>query len=174
MNKTIYTIGHSNHDPDTFIRLLKKYRIEALIDVRSQPYSSYVKHFNKEALKTHLKKHKIDYYYGGAYLGGRPSDESVRRDGKVDYELLRKKESYIKALRLLLKLVSLKMVVLMCSEEDPARCHRSTLMTPDLIKKGYEIRDIRADGSYEVAELKPVQLELPQTETKPTSETAST
>lgn len=173
MNKTIYTIGHSDHDPDTFIRMLKKHRIEALIDIRSQPYSSYVKHFNKEVLKNHLIKHKIDYYYGGAYLGGRPSDESVRRDGKVDYELLRKKESYKKALKLVLKLVSLKRVVLMCSEEDPARCHRATLITPDLIIKGYEIRNIRADGSYQVAEMKPVQLELPQTETKPPTETAS-
>ncbi len=173
MNKTIYTIGHSDHDPDTFIHLLKKHRIEVLIDVRSQPYSSFVKHFNKETLKNFLKIHEIDYYKGGAYLGGRPSDESVRRDGKVDYELLRKKESYKKSLKLVLKLVSLKRVVLMCTEEDPGRCHRSILITPDLIKKGYEIRDIRADGSYEVAEIKPVQLELPTTETKPPSDTAS-
>lgn len=161
MMKIIYTIGHSDHDPNTFIQLLTQHRIQVLIDVRSHPYSSYVKHFNKEILKKSLTNAKIDYYYGGAYMGGRPSDESVRVNGKVDYNLLREKNDYKKALKLVLKLASLKKVVLMCSEEDPGRCHRSSLITPDLLKKGFEVRDIRSDGSYEVAKVQPKQLELP-------------
>ncbi len=172
MENIIYTIGHSDNDPNVFIQLLKKHRIQVLIDVRSHPYSSYIKHFNKETLKNSLKKNNIDYYYGGAYMGGRPSDESVRIDGKVDYDLLRKKENYKKALKLLLKLASLKRIVLMCSEEDPGRCHRSILITPDLLKAGYEIRDIRSDGSYQVAEIKPKQMELPPQNVEP-SDTAS-
>ena len=61
----------------------------------------------------------------------------------------------------------MKNVVLMCAEEDPGRCHRSVLITPDLINKGFEVRDIRSDGSYEVAEVQPKQLELPIDEITP-------
>ena len=167
MMKIIYTIGHSDHDPNTFIQLLKQQRIQVLIDVRSRPYSSYVKHFNKEILKKSLTKDKIDYYYGGAYMGGRPSDESVRVNGKVDYALLREKDDYKKALKLVLKMASLKRVVLMCVEEDPSRCHRSSLISMDLLKKGYEVRDIRSDGSYETAKIQPKQFELPMENIKP-------
>ena len=172
MKNIIYTVGHSDNDPNSFIQLLKKYRIQVLIDVRSHPYSSYVKHFNKETLKNFLKTNNIDYYYGGAYMGGKPSDESVRKDGKIDYELLRKKDNYKKALKLLLKLASLKRIVLMCSEEDPGRCHRSTLIIPDLLAHGFEVHNIRSDGSYQVAEIQPVQMEIPPQKVEP-SETAS-
>ncbi|MBU1022836.1 DUF488 domain-containing protein [bacterium] len=164
MNKVIYTIGHSDHDPKTFIGLLEKYKIQALIDVRSSPYSSYVKHFNKEILKNFLYKHRIDYFYGGQYMGGKPSDETIMRDGKIDFELLRKKESYQKGLKVLQKLINLKIVVIMCSEEAPEKCHRTKLIIPDLLNAGYEVRNIRSDGSYEVAQLPPVQLEIPPKE----------
>ena len=180
MKNQIYTIGHSDLDLDAFIMLLKKYKVQVLIDVRSQPYSSYVKHFNKEALKASLQKHKIDYYYGGAYLGGRPTDECLFHDGKLDYKLVRKSEGYKKGMQVLNKLAMLKSVVIMCSEEDPGRCHRQYLIAPDLIKMGYEIRNIRSDGSYEVLDKKPEQLlieienkmkeECPDTNLKPENE----
>ena len=173
MHKVIYTIGHSDHDPKTFIRLLEKFKIQALIDVRTYPYSSYVKHFNKEVLKNFLYRHRIDYFYGGQYMGGKPSDESVMRDGKVDYELLRKKDSYQKGLRVLLKLVNLKTVVLMCSEEAPEKCHRTQLITPDLLTAGYEVRNIRSDGSYEIAELTPIQLDIPPDDIETQEDTTS-
>ena len=43
----LYTIGHSNHSLDQFIRLLEENGIMTLVDVRSAPYSRYNPHFNK-------------------------------------------------------------------------------------------------------------------------------
>jgi uncharacterized protein (DUF488 family) len=36
---TLWTIGHSNHPLQTFVDLLTRNGIQALIDVRSNPYS---------------------------------------------------------------------------------------------------------------------------------------
>jgi uncharacterized protein (DUF488 family) len=35
----------------------------------------------------------------------------------------------------------------MCSEEDPARCHRRLLVTRALTGRGVEVRHIRGNGS---------------------------
>ena len=41
----IFTIGHSNHDEQTFVDLLQQHRIDVVADVRSQPYSKYTTQF---------------------------------------------------------------------------------------------------------------------------------
>ena len=41
MDNAVYTIGHSNHLPDTFIWLLTEAKIEVLVDVRSNPVSPW-------------------------------------------------------------------------------------------------------------------------------------
>ena len=53
---SLYTIGHGNtgfeeKNLDQFITLLNHFKIEALVDVRSQPVSSFASWFNKEYLK---------------------------------------------------------------------------------------------------------------------------
>jgi hypothetical protein len=45
----VYTIGHSNHELETFIQLLRQFGVTAVVDVRSHPYSR-LDHFNREAL----------------------------------------------------------------------------------------------------------------------------
>lgn len=66
----ILTIGHSTHSNEEFLNILKKYKIETLIDVRSYPGSKYVPHFNKETLKNNLAKNNI-HYISMPELGGR-------------------------------------------------------------------------------------------------------
>ncbi|WP_414648338.1 DUF488 family protein, partial [Dinghuibacter sp.] len=47
---TIYTIGHSTHQLDYFLELLKGFSINCLIDVRSVAASTYNPQYNKEPL----------------------------------------------------------------------------------------------------------------------------
>ena len=42
-----------------------------------------------------------------------------------------------------------KVPCLMCAEEDPARCHRTELVSPALIDAGVEVRHLLRDGSWE-------------------------
>ena len=50
----IYTIGHSNHPIDRLVALLQQHHIEALADVRSNPYSRFNPQFNREKLQASL------------------------------------------------------------------------------------------------------------------------
>jgi len=54
---------------------------------------------------------------------------------------------------------------ILCSEEDPAKCHRGLLISRELTKLGIEVRHIRHDGSIESQEhfesrIPPTQLTL--------------
>ena len=61
MINKIYTIGYSGFVIDDFIKILKKYEISVVIDVRSNPYSQYHLEYNKENLKKKLKQNRIYY-----------------------------------------------------------------------------------------------------------------
>ena len=50
----LFTIGHSNHEIASIMLLLKKHNITALADVRSHPYSRFLKHFNQSKLSNAL------------------------------------------------------------------------------------------------------------------------
>ncbi|MBC8393598.1 MAG: DUF488 domain-containing protein, partial [Deltaproteobacteria bacterium] len=86
--RRIYTIGHSNHEIETFLELLKQHDITAVCDVRSAPYSKYVPQFNYDTVLRQLKKAGVQYVYLGKELGPRSEDPGCYVDGKVRYELL--------------------------------------------------------------------------------------
>ncbi len=69
---TVYTIGHSNHETEAFVELLRQHGIELLIDVRSSPYSRYVPQANRETLARALQAAGIAYGWLGDRLGGKP------------------------------------------------------------------------------------------------------
>jgi len=57
----IFTIGHSNHEVETFFRLLSTYRITDLVDVRSIPSSGRFPHFKKRSLEDQCSRRGISY-----------------------------------------------------------------------------------------------------------------
>lgn len=69
---TIYSIGHSNQPMEAFLELLHKHSVQALVDVRSYPYSKYVPHFNGPDLAHAAGQVHIQYHFMGKELGGRP------------------------------------------------------------------------------------------------------
>ena len=58
MNTQILTIGHSAHGVDGFVALLHRHAVSAVADVRSQPFSRYAPHFNRNALQKTLSTAK--------------------------------------------------------------------------------------------------------------------
>jgi DNA gyrase subunit B len=59
----IYTIGHSNHKPEKFIKLLEDNLIDCIVDVRSTPYSQWASFANRENLEKLLPNMHIDTHY---------------------------------------------------------------------------------------------------------------
>jgi uncharacterized protein (DUF488 family) len=154
----IHTIGHSNQAMEVFLRLLSKNDIQVLVDVRSAPYSKFSPHFSKDNLKLELTAHGIGYRFAGEYLGGRPEDPDLYRNGVVpqghadylslvDYPAVAKTTRYREGIDKLLLLAETQRVAVMCSEADPEQCHRHHLIAQTLLESEVDVRHIRRDGS---------------------------
>ena len=74
----VYTIGHSTRTIDEFVGLLKNYRINLVVDVRTVPRSRHNPQFNKETLPNTLKPEGIKYIHMPE-IGGlrRPKHDSI-------------------------------------------------------------------------------------------------
>lgn len=158
----LFTIGHSNHSLEKFIRLLEDNGIMLLVDVRTAPYSRHHPQFNRENLENGLPQRGIQYAYAGQYLGGRPSDptcykghalppagEGVDYLHEVDYTEVMQRPWFIQGVQRLLELADEQTTAIMCSEENPAECHRHHLIAKYLMAEQPEVdvRHIRGDGT---------------------------
>jgi uncharacterized protein (DUF488 family) len=156
----LYTIGHSNQSLNQFIHLLEDNGVMTLVDVRSAPYSRYNPHFNRENLEAALREHDIQYAYAGKFLGGRPTDPTCYKSRtlpvegadylhEVDYPEVMKREWFVKGIERLLERPTNRATAIMCSEENPAQCHRHHLIAKYLMAHHPEVkvRHIRSDGS---------------------------
>src|SRR5438045_2906232 len=151
--RCLYTIGHSNHALDTFIGLLEAHAIQALVDVRSQPYSKYTPHFESRPLKAAVTAREILYLYLGKELGGRPDGAAFYdADGYVRYDLVAESALFLEGIARLKQGIQKYRVAAMCAEEDPAGCHRRLLIGRVLAARGTTVLHIRADGSLQPEE----------------------
>lgn len=71
IDRTIFTIGHSNTGIESLVGLLRQHGITVVADVRSQPYSRFLPHFSREPLKISLQDAGIRYVFLGRELGAR-------------------------------------------------------------------------------------------------------
>jgi len=147
----LYTIGHSNHQVDSLIRLLKSAGITAVVDVRSSPYSQHNPQFNRDLLRKALAAEGVKYYFFGDSLGGKPSDPRLQNDaGEPDYAAIAQSSAFRAGLDSLLELAKTETVTVLCAEEDPDHCHRKRLIADQLTLSGRaEVRHIRRDGCVE-------------------------
>lgn len=166
MNKELFTIGHSNHQIERFIDLLKMHAITAICDVRSQPYSRHNPQFNREVLQPQLKANNIAYVFLGSELGARSNDMSCYSNGKVQFNCLSQTSAFKKGIKRVKAGMDSHRVALICAEKDPLMCHRTILICRYLRNEGVLIKHILADGSIETnAELEErlmKQLKIPQ------------
>ncbi|MBN1315358.1 MAG: DUF488 domain-containing protein [Anaerolineales bacterium] len=151
---TIYTIGHSDHSTQEFIDLLRQQKIETVVDVRSQPFSRWMPQFNRELLALELEQAGLTYVFMGDRLGGRPTDPSLYNGGseRPDYDRMAKAPVFQGGLNRLIELARESTVVVMCSEGDYQQCHRSMLITPELLDRQVSVMHILPDGRAVKAE----------------------
>ena len=149
MDKTIFTIGHSNHDISDFINLLLANQIELVIDVRSAPYSKLYPHFNRNPLEVSLTKNSIKYTFLGDSVGGRSNNIKDYSKGRVMYKKIAEKKEYISSINTMIQNSSKYKIVLMCSEKEPLECHRTLLISRSIETHMVKILHIHRDGQIE-------------------------
>src|SRR4051794_35461578 len=99
MATSLWTIGHSNHDFEAFVDLLRPQDIEFVVDVRSYPYSRFAPHFDREDLQPALRSRGLGYLFMGDELGGRPArDDQYDEDGHARYDLMSREPAFEQAI----------------------------------------------------------------------------
>jgi uncharacterized protein (DUF488 family) len=147
---SFFTLGHSNHTIEVFLRLARSHSVEVVVDTRSAPYSKYAPQFDQAALRRSLEEAGIRYLYMGAELGGRPSNpQYYDASGRVLYGRLRSDPLFEAAIARLEAGIGRYRVALLCGEEDPAHCHRRLLIGRVLVERGHAMLHIRGDGRVE-------------------------
>ncbi|MEN6442912.1 MAG: DUF488 domain-containing protein [Methanoregula sp.] len=152
--KQCYTIGYGNYPFDRFITFLQDLSIDAIIDVRSSPYSRFNPHFNRENLEKSLNRSDIGYRYMGDKIGGRYTDPGLLfPDGIVNYRKVQNTEKFQEGINEVLSIISSgKKIALMCAEKEPERCHRFALISPVLQLKGISVIHICPDMKLQANE----------------------
>lgn len=147
-NHTIYTIGHSTHNMEDFINMLKSFGIRTLADIRRFPGSRKYPQFNKENLETALNNNSISYTHLED-LGGRrkvqtgSKNDRWRNDSFRGYADYMETPGFENAMANLEAIAVKQPTVYMCSEAVWWRCHRS--MVSDYLKaKGWTVLHIMA------------------------------
>lgn len=147
---TLYTLGHSKHSLEKFLSLLRGQgaypSILTLVDVRSNPHSRFNPHFNQKALAAELANQGIHYIFAGQALGGRPKDPLCYRPAGpgetapvVDYGLVMQRAWFLQGIDELLAAARQSPTAVLCSEADPANCHRHHLIARYLFQAHPEI-----------------------------------
>lgn len=149
MNNTIYTVGHSTHTIEDLIHLLSLHSIDAVVDIRSSPYSRMYPHFNREPLRAFLRQSEIQYIFMGDCLGGRPDDPACFKNGQAQYDRIAQLPTFSKGLERLQQGAEEYRIALMCSEKDPITCHRMLLVSRHLSLRQVNVQHILADGDME-------------------------
>ncbi len=143
----IYTVGHSTHQLDYFLELLKEYSVNCIVDVRSIPASAYTPQFNKEYLSDFLKTNGVTYLHFAEEFGARHSDpDLLDEEGKVDFEMVRKTWNFKNGIDQLWEGLDKGFTIaLMCSEGEPFDCHRFSMISVALEKDGFQVQHILND-----------------------------
>ena len=138
----IYTIGYEGKTIDEFIKLLKYYNINSVVDVRELPLSRK-KGFSKKSLSENLSKNNIEYIHM-KNLGTPKKLRDMLKSNSISFEEYAKQyREYINtngidSLKKLLHYGTIKSCVLLCYELNWKRCHRS-IISDYLSSAGFEV-----------------------------------
>lgn len=144
----LYTIGHTNHSHDNFLKLLRMYDISYVLDVRSTPFSQFTSQFNKDVISQFLKVNGVTYCHMGKFFGARPTDKGLyTSQGYLDFEKARETNDFKAGMNnVILGLNQGNNIALMCTEKDPFDCHRAIMVSRGFELNGIDVNHILPDG----------------------------
>jgi uncharacterized protein (DUF488 family) len=154
---TIFTVGHSTLPLESFIDLLRTYRIERLADIRSIPRSRRNPQFNADTLPAALAEAGIEYRpmpeLGGLRHPHKDSpNKGWRNDSFRGYADYMQTPTFADAVEALIQAGREKRTAIMCAEAVPWRCHRS-LVADALLVRGVPAVEILSPTSWRPHEL---------------------
>jgi uncharacterized protein (DUF488 family) len=149
----ILTVGHSTHQAQAFLDLLRGAGVETLADVRRFPGSRRMPWFNEGSLGALLHGGGIAYRHLPE-LGGRRSPVAGSPNGGWQvgqfqgYADHMESEEFAAGLQRLFTLATSRPTAVMCAEAPWWRCHRR-LLSDALLARGWDVTHLGARGERE-------------------------
>lgn len=148
--RRLWTIGHSTHPWDVFVRLLRDAGIETVVDVRLLAGSRRQPQFNGDAMAAALPEAGI-HYVPMRDLGGRrrprPDSRNVawRHSAFRGYADYMATDGYRQARDRLAELAARGRTTVICAEALWWQCHRS-LISDDFKAEGWTVLHLQSGG----------------------------
>jgi len=153
----IFTVGHSTHELEELVALLRGPGVSGLADVRRYPRSRRVPHFNADALEVSLPRLGIEYAHFEE-LGGRRSpvpgspNRGWREEQFQGYADHMATAEFAAGVERLESLARSRPTAVMCAEAPWWRCHRR-LLSDALLVRGWRVLHLGPDGRLSAHEL---------------------
>jgi uncharacterized protein (DUF488 family) len=143
----VFTLGTAGRQHYDFTKILNKYGIQVVIDVRRSPASPQHPQFNRDSLQMLCASQGADYIFLGADLGANLDHEV--KPGRTDYRgppdpALRDwlaSDEYRRCVSIIATKAEKRATCVLCSELLPGECQRQYLAR-SLAEKGFEISHI--------------------------------
>jgi uncharacterized protein (DUF488 family) len=124
----IYTIGTSDRKDYEFTKLLNKYNIQVIFDVRRFAFSRFPQ-FSRENLQKLCVIQKVEYIFLGNELGG------YQEGGYRDFV---ESEEFKRGVNIIRNKAEKRVSCILCAERFPLYCHRR-FIADELAKTGFEV-----------------------------------
>ena len=134
MRPSLYTFGYGNLPITEFFNQLKHHRIEAVIDVRSNPHRTYDENYQQKNLITQVLHHQMSYSHA-EHLGGRLTNPQFYQNGQIQYDFVQLSPVFHSAILTLVNLLNIKSTCIICACKSPLHCHRCLLIGDYIVKK---------------------------------------
>ena len=150
MNNTIYTIGYTGFSINDFLRILKEYKIQVVIDVRSSPYSERYPDYNRPNFEKKLNNNGIYYRNYVEEFGARQENPLYYTDGYLDFNKFSKTNAFQRGVTKIRNSLDKNYVItFLCAEKNPIQCHRAILVSRAFSDLGYQVYHILPSGKCE-------------------------
>lgn len=149
----IYTLGTASRQHYEFTKILSKYGIQIVLDLRVTTLSSNAPQFNRDSLQMLCASQRSEYVYLGNEVGRnltvefRPAQEGrltpLERSRLRDWQA---SDEFRRAVDIISEKAKTRVTCVLCTERAPSDCHRLYLADA-LAKKGLEIVHILDESS---------------------------
>jgi uncharacterized protein (DUF488 family) len=121
----IYTLGTADRSEAEIAKILSKYQIQVLADIRRST-TSPLKHLIRENIQKLCNNNRVEYIYLGNELG---SEREVGSPNELDPAL------YQRGISILKGIARTRGLLILCHEKYPSNCNRR-LIAEELAKEG--------------------------------------
>jgi uncharacterized protein (DUF488 family) len=162
VGRAAFTVGHSTHEFDAFVALLRGAGIEGIADVRRWPRSRRHPQYDDDALAVELPLRGIAYDHLPG-LGGRRRPRPDSPNDGWEHEAFRGYADHMAgaefaaSLATLERLAATRRTAVMCAEAPWWRCHRR-LVADALLVRGWQVCHVMPGAPAQPHELPPFAL----------------